>query len=190
MPVRRAAAARRRGRGPIPLPPDAGAGLRPPCPQRDAAEPVLYREFVKTGKPILAICRGMQLLNVLQNGTLYQDIKTLQSCRHSDFPHRGSTVHAVSLRPDSILHNILSKEHVAVNSMHHQAVQRLGDDLTASAVSEDGFIEGIELVGHPFCLGVQWHPEHLSRKIERQQRIFDAFVRACAESVAGKDTIG
>jgi len=146
---------------------------------RDTGEMIILEAFFPSNKPIFCICRGVQLLNVFCGGTLHQDIKEAQKCSHSDFKTRAKGCHSVTLTPDTRLSAILGA-HALVNSMHHQAVDTVGKDLTVVAVSEDGFIEALEHNIHPFCIGVQWHPEHMSKKIPTQQKLFDAFVAACA----------
>lgn len=153
-----------------------------PNETRDRAEPVILRAFLKTGKPVLCICRGVQLLNVFFNGTLLQDISEQQVQRHSDFRNRAHSSHAVVIRKDTLLHRVLQTDRLAVNSMHHQAVDRVGEGLLVSAVSTDGIIEALELPGHPFCLGVQWHPEHMAARSEPQRKLFLAFVNACGQN--------
>lgn len=146
---------------------------------RDTAEPKLLEAFLATGRPILAICRGVQLMNVCFGGTLYQDIKDLQKCAHSDFKGKNRGSHSISLRPESKLRAILGCESATVNSLHHQAVLDVAEGLTVAATSADGFVEALEKTDHPFCVGVQWHPEHMSKFVPAQQRLFDAFVAAC-----------
>ena len=147
---------------------------------RDKNEVLIFRAFKETKKPVLCICRGFQLLNILCGGTLYQDIADIRKCSHSDFLRRAKAVHKVSVSEGSVLYNIFGKNEVGVNSLHHQAIESVGENLIASAVSEDGFVEAAELMEHPFCLGVQWHPEHMSKKDPLQQRLFDEFVRKCS----------
>lgn len=146
---------------------------------RDKNEFVIYNAFVKTGKPILCICRGFQLLNVACGGTLHQDIADIQKCKHSDFMKRAKTAHIVIVNEGTKLFEILENNEVGVNSLHHQAVETVGEKLTVSAVSSDGFVEALELNNHPFCVAVQWHPEHMSKNDALQQRLFNEFVIAC-----------
>lgn len=146
---------------------------------RDKNEFEIYKAFVKTGKPIFCICRGVQLLNVINGGTLYQDISDIKKCEHSSFMKRAKAVHTVTVTESTKLFEILGKKEVGVNSLHHQAVENIGENLTVSAVSADGFVEAIELKNHPFCIGVQWHPEHMSRNDALQQKLFNEFVKEC-----------
>ncbi len=146
---------------------------------RDKNEFQIFKAFAETGKPVLCICRGFQLLNTVYGGTLHQDIADIKKCTHSDFLKRARSVHRISIAEDTRLFSIFGKSEAGVNSLHHQAVENVGENLIPSAVSEDGFIEALELKGHPFCLGVQWHPEHMSKRDPLQQRIFDEFVKKC-----------
>lgn len=146
---------------------------------RDTAEWEMLNAFLPFGRPVLCICRGVQLLNVFFGGTLHQDIKDLQTAKHADFLSKNRGCHKVSFRPHTRLEEIFKEPSAVVNSLHHQAVDKKGSGLTVSAVSEDGFTEGLELTSHPFCIGVQWHPEHMSPKDAKQQALFQAFVSAC-----------
>ncbi len=148
---------------------------------RDAAEPVILEAFLETGKPIFGICRGIQLLNVYFGGTLHQDIKETQKYKHSDFLARARSTHPVQIESDSKLYAILGESEISVNSIHHQAVAQVGEGLRVTAVSADGFTEGLELSAHRFCIAVQWHPEHMSQKSAQQRLLFDAFATACRE---------
>lgn len=150
-----------------------------PDDRRDAVEMKMLEAFLPTNKPIFCVCRGLQLLNVFFNGTLHQDIKTIQACRHSHFRSVKKGTHQVKIFPRSKLTQILGENLITVNSLHHQAIDKPGPGLTVSAVSEDGFIEGLEIFLHPFCIAVQWHPEHMSKYSTQQQKLFDAFVQAC-----------
>lgn len=152
-----------------------------PHPERDAAEPMLLRAFLQEDRPILCICRGMQMLNVVSGGTLLQDISKTQQCKHSDFASRSRGCHRVDIVPDTRLADILGAEPCIVNSLHHQVVDRIGNGLRVNAYSEDGYIEGLERPASGFCIGVQWHPEHMSQHSMQQRRLFAAFVNACRD---------
>ena len=150
-----------------------------PNEKRDAAEPKILEAFLKTDKPIFGICRGVQLLNVYMGGTLLQDIRDTQKYKHSDFLSRAKSIHPISIEKGSRLYDILGAETAQVNSLHHQAIDKVGDGLKVTAKCGDGFVEALELEGHPFCVAVQWHPEHMSKKSEEQRKLFSAFVSAC-----------
>lgn len=147
--------------------------------QRDKAEMKILEAFLPTGKPILGICRGEQLMNVYFGGTLNQDIGHISTCRHTDWHHKNLGNHKVTVKPDTKLAEIMGEETFTVNSLHHQAIDTAAPGLTVSAVSEDGIVEAVEHSEHPFCIAVQWHPEHMSAFSGLQRRIFDAFVSAC-----------
>ena len=142
----------------------------------DLWELTVLDAFVKAKKPVLGICRGIQLMNVALGGDLYQDIKPFEHVPHND--HWGK-IHTVTVRRDTLLSRILGQDTVLVNSQHHQAVDKVAPGLVLSALSEDGIVEGIEKPDAKFCLGVQWHPEWLSAADPAMQGIFDAFVAAC-----------
>lgn len=146
---------------------------------RDSAEMKILEAFLATGKPILGICRGAQVLNVYFGGTLHQDIADIATCNHDDYPRRKQGNHMVTITAGTKLAGIMGQETFIANSMHHQAADRVCGDLIAAAVSEDGIIEAVEHKNHPFCIGVQWHPEHMSGLSELQCRLFAAFVKAC-----------
>lgn len=122
----------------------------------------LTEEILKTDKPLLAICRGMQLLNVVQGGTLWQDMSAVDHpvMLHSQIGPRGDIFHPVKIERHSILGDLFG-EQLEVNSFHHQGVDRLGKDLKVTAVAPDGMVEAIEMPGHRFVVGIQWHPEML-----------------------------
>lgn len=145
---------------------------------RDAAEPLLLRAFLAADKPVLGICRGIQVMNAVLGGDLYQDIKPFEH-----LPHNGhwAKVHTVTIRRGTLLSRILGQDTVLVNSQHHQAVDRVAPGFTLAALSEDGIVEAIEKPDARFCLGVQWHPEWLSDADPAMQGLFDAFVNACSK---------
>ena len=143
---------------------------------RDTAEPLLLRAFLAADKPVLAICRGIQLMNVALGGDLYQDIKPFEQSPTTTIGAR-STLSPCGGIPCSPA--FWGRYTVLVNSQHHQAVDKVAPGLVLSALSEDGIVEGIEKPDAKFCLGVQWHPEWLSAADPAMQGIFDAFVEAC-----------
>lgn len=147
--------------------------------ERDHIEIEMLKAFLPTGKPVLGICRGEQLMNVFFGGTLHQDIVDLSKCNHNDYPRKDLGNHSVSITAGTKLAKIIGKQSLRVNSLHHQAVDTPAPCLIVNAISEDGIIEGVEHANHPFCIGVQWHPEHMVGFVKRQRRIFDAFVSAC-----------
>lgn len=145
---------------------------------RDAAEPLLLRAFLAADKPVLGICRGIQVMNAMLGGDLYQDIKPFEHLPHND---HWAKVHTVTVRRGTLLSRILGQDTVLVNSQHHQAVDRVAPGFTLAALSEDGIVEAIEKPDARFCLGVQWHPEWLSDADPAMQGLFDAFVNACSK---------
>ena len=145
---------------------------------RDAAEPLLLRAFLAADKPVLGICRGIQVMNAVLGGDLYQDIKPFEHLPHND---HWAKVHTVTVRRGTLLSRILGQDTVLVNSQHHQAVDRVAPGFTLAALSEDGIVEAIEKPDARFCLGVQWHPEWPSDADPAMQGLFDAFVNACSK---------
>lgn len=151
--------------------------------ERDEAELTLTRWAVEDGKPLLAICRGIQILNVALGGSLYQDIEAqvADPLEHTWYPEhpRNHRSHTVSIAPETRLAQVFDLEPLPVNSLHHQALKDLAPPLTVSACASDRVVEAVELRSHPFVLGVQWHPEDLAPDDARQQGLFDSFVQAC-----------
>ncbi len=134
-------------------------------PDRDRVELFLAREAMAQDKPLLAICRGHQVLNVALGGTLYEDVTAWMpgAIKHDYFElfPRNHTAHAIAIEPDSKLAAALGRREAQVNSLHHQGIRDLAPGLVAVAHAPDGLIESVEGVDHPFALGVQWHPENL-----------------------------
>lgn len=153
-----------------------------PNGQRDNAEPLMIKMFAESGKPIFGICRGIQIINVTYGGTLLQDIKGVQKEKHADFLNRAHFTHEVEITKDSWLYSAVKSDRIKVNSMHHQAIDRVADGFVVTAKSTDGFIEAIEKENYGFFAAVQWHPEHMSKKDSIQQALFDEFVRECKKA--------
>jgi putative glutamine amidotransferase len=156
-------------------------------PDRDRTEIMLAEWAMSDGKPILAVCRGVQLLAVAAGGTLYQDVTSEYPCaiRHDYFPKAGEhsrddLVHPVEVVPDTRLSRLLGTSTVLVNSMHHQGIKTLAPTLIANAFSPDGLIEGVESADDDFVLGVQWHPEDLANSEPKMRALFDAFIAAAS----------
>ncbi len=138
--------------------------------ERDHAELALFRDATAAGLPILAVCRGMQLVNVARGGTLVQHLPAVTSEPHQDIERRRELVHTVHVDPESELGSIIGADDLGVNSIHHQGVDRVGHDLRAVAWAEDGTIEGLEDRDRRI-VAVQWHPEQLPDQA-RQMRLF------------------
>lgn len=144
---------------------------------RDSMELLVIHEALKSGKSILGICRGIQMLNAALGGTLYQD---LPSQHPSDTEHHMSApydrpCHTVSILKDTPLYALLHKDRIPVNSIHHQAVRRLAPSLRVMAVSEDGLTEALWMPSMRFVWGIQWHPEYWFRSNEDCMKIFLRF---------------
>jgi len=153
---------------------------------RDRAELMLARRALTEGLPLLAICRGIQVLNVAAGGTLIQDISTqvVGALTHSTVAGRpGSYVaHTVEVVAGSRLAELVGAGKLDVNSFHHQAVKDVGTGLVLTARAPDGIIEGLESPNHPFCIGVQWHPEALIESHPVMRRLFEGLAEAAKAS--------
>ncbi len=151
---------------------------------RDQLELDLLTLVLKAHKPLLAICRGIQILNVAFGGSLYTHIEDQHpnAMKHAGFPGhpRDKIAHTASLTCGSLLHKIFQADDVPVNSLHHQGVDRIGEGLEAIAFAPDGLVEGLAVKGERFALGVQWHPECLPDD-PGMQALFRAFVEACRQ---------
>lgn len=149
--------------------------------QRDALEFELVRQVLQTRIPLLAICRGCQVVNVALGGTLYTHISdqldgALAHSSPPDLPWHH-VAHTVSVQEGSLLASIIGLDKLEVNSLHHQGVAQVAEGLNVTARAPDGLVEALELPGHPFALAVQWHPEWMPDSLP-MQHIFSAFVRA------------
>ncbi|MEO8578905.1 MAG: gamma-glutamyl-gamma-aminobutyrate hydrolase family protein [Gemmatimonadales bacterium] len=148
---------------------------------RDATEAALVEEARSRGMPVLAICRGIQMLNVALGGTLVQDIAS--QCKtdiaHDEDGPRDSRTHEIAIEPGSLIASAVGAEQVTVNSFHHQSVKRVADGMRVTARSPDGVIEGIESTDENWwVMAVQWHPEEMTDSPEPWDRgLFKAFAR-------------
>jgi len=155
------------------------------APSRDTLETSALNLSLARGVPVLAVCRGVQVLNVALGGTLYQDVATEPGTQipHSQKEPRDQPTHKVKITPGSRLAATLGTDELEVNSMHHQAIHRLGRGLTAVAWAPDQLVEGAEISDPArFVLGVQWHPEELVGHSEPARRLFSALVAAANKS--------
>jgi putative glutamine amidotransferase len=148
---------------------------------RDQLEFYLIDQVLETDKPLLGICRGLQVMNVAMGGTLYEDIKSMRNHsyehQYSGKKPRDYEAHAVDVLQGSLLNSITKTDHLRVNSLHHQGIHLTAPKLSVSAIAEDGLVEAVELPDHRFALAVQWHPEDLRDK-PAMAAIFKAFVDA------------
>ena len=137
--------------------------------KRTKFELSICKKFINSNKSILGICGGEQLLNIACGGTLIQDIKKFskKSLQHEQINPRNQTSHEVKILKKTLLHKIVGKLSIKVNSAHHQAIDKLGKNLIVSGVASDGIIESIEHTNHKWCVGVQWHPEFLITKADK-----------------------
>jgi len=156
-------------------------------PPRDLTELRLARWAAAEGKPLLGICRGVQLINVALGGSLYQDIPSQidTTIDHNlSYTHEDWTfpAHSITIAADSRLARMLGTTHLMINSLHHQAVRRVATGLRAVAWAPDGVIEALESEGPTFIIGVQCHPEALQATVDpRWQHLFAAFVQSCGD---------
>ncbi len=148
--------------------------------ERTRFELELVRRARRVRLPTFGICLGMQTINVALGGSLYQDIPSQYQTEldHRQDSPRGKLVHTVNVSGGSRLHGLLGCEQLHVNSIHHQAVRRIGDGLKVCALSPDGIVEGLESSDDQFLVSVQWHPEELV-DVEEQRSLFRGFVEAC-----------
>ena len=141
----------------------------------------LMKRVLESLKPVFGICRGMQILNVAQGGTICQDLSlfsedTFEHMQHSS--HRKDISHKIKCKKGSLLHKITGS-YLFVNSFHHQTIGDPGNGISIVAKSEDGCTEAIEMPSHPFVLGVQWHPETMFRNSFEMRHLFSYFIQKC-----------
>jgi putative glutamine amidotransferase len=170
-----------------------GEDRHPKCGRTDRDRDAVETQFIKWAiddkKPILAVCRGCQMLNVAVGGTLFQDVASQlpKAMKHDFFPQpdgkppRDYLSHQVQISQGSRLAQFFDNEKTPVNSMHHQGIKQLAQGLAASAWAPDGLIEGIEGTNGQFLIAVQWHPEELAGSDAGMRRLFAAFIEASSQ---------
>ncbi len=172
-------------------PAEYGETVRPECgnldPARDRVELQLTRWAMDDGKPVLGLCRGLQVINVATGGSLWQDLAAQGTSfqKHDYFPtagfERDHLAHDVEVVASTKLKRYLESSRVPVNSMHHQGIKQLGNGLVASAIAPDGLIEAVEGADDAFLIGVQWHPEVFEMADPHVRHLFGGFITASCD---------
>lgn len=150
--------------------------------KRDELETLIFKKAYNDNKPLLGICRGIQLINALMEGTLYQDInmeiKTDKKIEHHmSYPY-DREAHKIKIVKGTPLYTLFKKTELPVNSYHHQGIKKCGKGLIAMAFAEDGLVEAVCCKRKAFIWGIQWHPEFYSEKDTASNKIFSEFVKA------------
>lgn len=150
------------------------------CKERDSMEIEILKYALQQDKPILGICRGIQVLNVALGGTLYQDVNIQMPTEqtHHAIPATPDYLHDVSICEGTPLSGLLEKDVLRVNSRHHQGVKDLSEKLLPMAYAPDGLVEAVYMPDKTFVWGVQWHPEYLYEIDEDCRKIFQALVKS------------
>jgi putative glutamine amidotransferase len=155
--------------------------LGPPITERDKVEIAIVKYALEYNIPLLAICRGIQILNVALGGTLIQDIpsQVKEPIQHSQIVNRSRDTHWVNIENDSKLFQLLGSLQVRVNSLHHQSIDKIASELRVVARSSDGVVEAVEYV-HPstFTVGVQWHPESMASTNAQMSNLFAELIKS------------
>ena len=155
----------------------------PTRPERTAFEKDLLEAALAARLPVLGVCGGMQLLNVVRGGTLHQDLAADAGIAgHEHPPPKDVPSHDVAVAPGTLLADLVGAGALRVNSTHHQAVRDPGQGVLVSARAPDGVVEGIELPDVPFAIGVQWHPEAVARHEARHAAIYRGLVQAARDA--------
>lgn len=158
-------------------------GLGELKPTRTTFETLLTKGALERNLPILGICGGMQLLNVVWGGTLYQDLgrEVATAQNHEQKHDRTQPAHPVEVKGGTLLAELLGKGQLMVNSTHHQAAKNVGTDVVVSAIATDGVVEAIEMKGKNFAVGVQWHPELLVATVPIHLSLYKGLVHRARE---------
>lgn len=158
---------------------------------RDEFESKLIDSAMYKDLPILAVCRGSQVLNIALGGDMYQDMYSQINTpllQHQQNAIKSHASHYVYIKEGSLLHRLAGENKIKVNSRHHQANRKLGDNLIASGLASDGVIEAIESENNRFLLGLQWHPENMAKAGDDiSLRIYEGFIEACRKKLSRYD---
>lgn len=151
------------------------------CEVRDTLEKIVFDFALSEDKPVFGICRGIQMINALCGGTLYQDLPTEyeSSVEHHMEPPYDRGVHDVIITKTSPFYKLFNADKISVNSYHHQAVKKLGEGLEIFAKSEDGLVEGIFMPDKKYIVALQWHPEFSYKVDENSRLLFEEFINHC-----------
>jgi len=148
----------------------------------DRMELAAARLAMQSGLPVLAVCRGIQVLNIALGGTVYQDIasEVPEAIGHRQQAAKSVATHSVAIERPSLLFDILGRRRIQANGKHHQAVKDVAEGLQVAARAPDGLVEALFAPAHPFALGVQWHPEGTFETDPFSRKLFAAFTAAAA----------
>ncbi|HHQ5666825.1 TPA: gamma-glutamyl-gamma-aminobutyrate hydrolase family protein [Clostridioides difficile] len=152
-------------------------------PKRDSFDMKLLKHALDMKKPVLGICRGEQIINVTEGGSLYQDLSLIEGAyiKHNQQHLSNVPAHTVQIKEGTKLYEILGEKEVLVNSFHHLVVNKVAPGYIVSATSKDGLIEAIEKEGSEFVIGIQWHPEMMTRDYDNMKKIFMAIVKEASK---------
>ncbi len=155
-------------------------------PDKDTFDLSIVKIACELNKPILAICRGHQILNIAFGGTLYQDLSDMEGCyiKHQQQTKDGAATHTIDITPNSILHSILGNS-IVTNTFHHQAIKSLAPGFKVTAFSKDNVIEAIEKCDTNFVVGVQFHPEIMTTYNDKNMlKLFESFITASSNNIS------
>lgn len=149
-------------------------------PLKDEIEITCLQHAIRSGKPVLGFCRGVQLINVMHGGKIYNDVheELKKEVQHINYDNYDGHRHKITLQQDTPLFDWYGKKELMVNSYHHQGIKVLGKGLKPMAYAEDGLIEGVYNPDFPFLVGLQFHPERMLAEYEGNKKVFDAFTDA------------
>lgn len=152
-------------------------------PKRDTYDMKLLKIALEMKKPILGICRGEQLINVGEGGSLYQDLSLIEGSyiKHNQQHLSNVPTHTACIKKGTKLHEILGEDEILINSFHHLAINKVAPGYIVSATAKDGVVEAIEKEGDHFVMGIQWHPEMMTKDYPKMQKIFMALVKEASK---------